>query len=708
MATDRYHLLPGNPLPFGTKWHGDILNFALFSRHAESVTLVFRFLDNKKLLERELNPDIHRTGDVWHAAIDTGGKEICYGYRIHSRGNPQNQLSDNADIIVIDPYCRNLLSRPWGTPSTAGKEPVCVTARPIPFDWLDDRPLQTPPSETVIYELHVRGFTRHPSSRVSKPGTFHGVVEKIPYLQELGITAVEFLPVTEWDEMDNKFRHPINGEKLLNYWGYNPLSFFSLRSGLASVPDEVVNEFKSMVRSLHQAGIEVILDLVFNHTGESDNNGTTSGFRAIDNQIYYLVDENNGEYLNYSGCGNTVNTNHPVVRKLIIDALRYFVSEFHIDGFRFDLAAIFNRDVDGTPIDRAPLVELIAEDPVLRDCKIIAEAWDATGLYQVGTFSNNPRWMEWNGKFRDDVRTFMSGHPGSIKNLATRIAGSSDLYQNDGRSPLNSINFITSHDGFTLYDLVSYDQKHNEHNGEQNRDGDNHNMSWNSGFEGTIASAKIEKLRLRRMRTFAALLFFSQGVPMICSGDEWAKSQQGNNNAWCQDNEISWLNWGLMETNSDLFRFFQKCIQLRSRYRLFRRTEFFPEVIEPASPEPPEIIWQSLAPDEHDWADDNLQLGFRLNSTSGNGPDEPSFLILVNGSRSETKTFTIPQAPGDQARIGWLHIIDTAAASPADFVNPDQAQPISAGAGVLVKPMALAVLQSQNIIQLERINDERK
>lgn len=709
MTANRFDILPGSPLPLGAVWNGPVLNFALFSRHAETVSLVLEYADGGKPYEAVLDPQVNRTGDIWHAAVDTGGRDVCYGYRIGTPRDSKTTRPDCSEVIAVDPYCRTLLPRAWGTPSAAGSKPICLASRPAFFDWQGDRPLKTPASESIIYELHVRGFTRHLSSGATEPGTFRAVVEKIPYLKELGITAVELLPITEWDETDNHFRHPVSGEKLLNYWGYNPLSFFSLRTGLAVSPAEAANEFKFMVRSLHQAGIEVILDLVFNHTGESDYEKTTSGFRAIDNEVYYLTDGETDEYLNYSGCGNTVNTNHPVVSELIISALRYFVTEYHIDGFRFDLASVFSRDTDGTPIDNAPLIDMIAEDPVLADCKIIAEAWDAAGLYQVGSFSENPRWTEWNGKFRDDVRAFMSGLPGSTKNLATRIAGSSDLYQEEGRSPLNSVNFITSHDGFTLYDMVSYNSKRNEDNGENNRDGDNHNLSWNSGFESSPGSPKVERLRLRRMRTFAALLLFSQGIPMICAGDEWGRSQRGNNNAWCQDNETSWLNWNLMKDNRDLFRFFKRCIALRARHPLFRRTTFFPDVGNPESSGPAEIIWQSLRPNEQDWSETSLHLGFLLSPIAENGPDEPGFLVLVNGSRSETKVFTTPETPDRRPDSAWLHIVDTAADSPQDFVDVEEADQIQPGADISLKPMALVVLQSQSVSAREHqgIRQER-
>jgi isoamylase len=682
------HTETGRPLPLGPTCSAGGVNFALFSRHARSVALVFRDQISGPLQEISLDPALNKTGDIWHIFLKTEGQPICYGYRIEHQLQP-GQPVDGAGHLVVDPYCRQHLPRSWGTPSKAGKEPVCLAIPPAEFDWQGDRPLRIPASDTIIYELHVRGFTRHPSAQVQAPGTFAGIVEKIPYLKDLGITAVELLPVTEWDETDNRFVNPASGERLLNYWGYNPLSFFALRSGLAATPEKAVNEFKQMVKSLHQAGIEVILDLVFNHTGESDLSGTTSSFRAIDNQLYYLIDRQTNDYLNFSGCGNTVNTNHPVVCQMIVEALRYFVSEFHIDGFRFDLAAIFNRAQDGSPTKNSPLVEMIAEDPLLRASKLIAEAWDAAGLYQVGSFSSNRKWREWNGRYRDDVRTFMAGRSDSVRNLATRIAGSSDLYQDDGRGPLNSVNFITCHDGFTLYDLVSYNRKYNEANGENNRDGENHNLSWNSGFEGAPAPERIERIRRRRIKTMAALLFLSQGVPMLCAGDEIGRTQQGNNNGWCQDNEISWFNWGWPESGTALLDFFRKCIDLRSRYAAFRREDFFKN-----SDLPPDILWQSLIPGIEDWSPHCRELGFLLNGEPSPGDSAPAFFIMINGRRQTRKSFTIPHPAHPHDNRVWARIVDTALPGPDDFVAVENAPHFQPGADYPVEPMALAILQT--------------
>ena len=450
-----------------------------------------------------------------------------------------------------------------------------------------------------------------------------------------------------------------------------------------------------MVLALHQAGIEVFLDIVFNHSGEGGYDGKTSSFRGIDNTIYYLLDQENNAYLNFSGCGNTLNCNHPVVRDLIRDALRFWVIEMHVDGFRFDLASILGRDQNGHVLSNPPMIEMIAEDPVLRDTKIIAEAWDAAGLYQVGTFSTDTRWAEWNGRFRDDVRAFMAGHDDTVRRLATRIAGSSDLYQTSSRSPLSSINFITSHDGFTLYDLVSYDGKHNLANGENNRDGDNHNISWNSGYEGTPGSAEVRKLRFRRIRSMAAILLLSQGIPMFTAGDEFGRSQKGNNNAWCQDNSVSWLDWSLAETNADLLRFFRLCIALRKNHSVFKREEFFLHH-NPADGVnlQPEITWQYLQPDQQNWSTDCHGLAFLLHGMESAIRRDDDFFVMLNGDRRETLEFLPPPVPVSEETRSWRKIIDTAAPSPYDFVDIADAPGVSAMHPVSLLPQAVVVLQS--------------
>ncbi|MGB3209734.1 MAG: glycogen debranching protein GlgX [Desulforhopalus sp.] len=685
----------GYPLPGGVTRLEEGINFAIFSRHATRVTLVIDHWPKGATLparlEFELDPNENRTGDMWHILLATHQQNFSYGYRIDGPSTQEIQgVRYDYEKILIDPYSRALLPRAWGEPALYGQKPCCRIVTQD-FDWQNDRPLKTPLSKTIIYELHIRGFTRDTSSGVASPGTYLGIIEKIPYLKSLGITAVELMPVTEFDENDIIFHNSDTGKRLTNFWGYNPVSFFAVNSGYAEDPTRVINEFKTMVLALHQAGIEVFLDMVYNHTGEGGYDGNTCSFRGIDNPIYYLLDAENN-YLNFSGCGNTINCNHPVVRHLIRDSLRYWVTEMHIDGFRFDLASILGRDQQGHVLPNPPMIEAIGEDPVLRDTKMIAEAWDAAGLYQVGSFSNDPRWAEWNGRFRDDVRSFMVGNDNTITNLATRIAGSSDLYQSSGRGPLCSINFLTSHDGFTLRDLVSFNQKYNRANGEQNRDGENHNISWNSGQEGLTVPVAIEQLRLRRMKTFTVLLFLSQGVPMICAGDEFGRTQNGNNNAWCQDNQTSWLDWSLLEKNKDFHLFFKKCIELRQQHVVFRRENFFQPIDEPLQKNlSPEIDWQYLIPGEENWKPDCHGLAFLLRSKTGEEASS-DFFVMLNGDRNKTLYFSSPEP--QEASRAWYRIIDTAADSPGDFLTLVDAAPHSTNNCISVPPFGCVVLQS--------------
>jgi isoamylase len=686
----------GFPLPAGVTLLKEGINFAVFSRHATRVTLVIDFTPPGKRkslrVEFELDPQENRTGDMWHILLKSDQQNFSYGYRMDGPDNPDKTgLIFDYNTILIDPFSRLLMPRPWGEKSQYGEIPCCSILN-HEFDWKNDRPLKTDLSETIIYELHVRGFTRDASSQVSSPGTYRGIIEKIPYLKKLGITAVELMPVTEFDENDIPFLDPVSGQHLKNFWGYNPVSFFALNSGYGSDPVEVIEEFKSMVLALHQAGIEVYLDMVYNHSGEGGYEGVTSSYRGIDNPIFYLLDKDY-RYLNFSGCGNTMNCNHPVVRDLIRESLRYWVTEMHIDGFRFDLASILGRDQDGNVLSNPPMLEVIAEDPVLRDTKMIAEAWDAAGLYQVGSFSTDSRWAEWNGRFRDDIRSFAVGKDNSITHLATRIAGSSDLYQSDSRGPLCSINFITSHDGFTLYDLVSYNDKHNSANGEDNRDGENHNISWNSGHEGVTSSVDINQLRFRRMRSLAVLLLLSQGVPMITAGDEFARTQKGNNNSWCQDNETSWLDWSLLDTHHDYLHFFQKCIQLRKSHKVFRRDQFFSSTnLHNQENSPGGITWQYLKPGEQNWNPDCHGLAFLLCGDCEDQKDS-DFFIMLNGNTSESLHFTPPSVPSDEKSVHWHRIIDTAAPPPGDFTESGMIIP--ADKAIEVQPFGIVVLQAR-------------
>jgi len=693
---------PGQPLPLGVSIGNNAYNFALFARDATAVSLLlFSSGEGPLLAELPLAPEINRTGDIWHIRLHNLDPDLRYGYRVDGPNDPQaGGRRFSPEHLLLDPYATALSGgSEWGgtdyvrrgaaSPESRFQRRCCLAAEE--FDWQGDRPLNLPLKDSVIYELHVRGFTSHPSSGVSHPGTYLGLIEKIPYLKELGITAVELLPVTEFDETENVNRNPFTGEKLLNFWGYSPIAFFAPKAAYASKGRNggQVNEFKEMVKAFHRAGIEVILDIVFNHTGEGNERGPVFSFRGLANNIYYMLDQQSREYLNFSGCGNTLNCNHPMVRKLIIDALRHWVIEMHVDGFRFDLASVLGRDTDGQVLENPPMIEKIAEDPVLARTKIIAEAWDAAGLYQVGSFSKNPRWAEWNGRFRDDVRGFMTGHAGSVATLATRLSGSSDLYQQQSKSPFNSINFITSHDGFTLADLVSYDHKHNEMNGEYNRDGDNANYSWNSGWEGDSENAEIKALRARRQRSLAVILLLSQGTPMFSAGDEFGRSQQGNNNAYCQDNEISWLDWRLAEKHGDLLRFFRLLIRLRRQHPVFRRAKFFPPGEEDSIHE---IRWQSLNPGATDWSPECRTLGFMLDGRAVEGEVDDDFLVLLNGGLAEANY----QLPAPSPNRQWRLLLDTGATAPAD-IHPEETAPIYRDREITLAGLAAVVLISKPI-----------
>lgn len=674
----------GTPLLLGATPLAEGINFAIFSRHGKRVSLLLFCPDQgEKVYEVELDPAINRTGDVWHIMLCGIDASFHYGYRVDGPFEPQRGHYFQ-DHILLDPYARALSGgskwaghderRGCTTPESKFSRRGCIVENN--FDWQGDRPLNIPLQDSIIYELHVRGFTCDPSSGVSHPGTFAGIIEKIPYLQELGVTAVELMPVTEFNENENTRIDPLTSRPLKNYWGYSPISFFAPKASYAvnGVDGNQVREFKEMVLALHQAGIEVILDIVFNHTAEGGAGGPVYSFRGLDNSIYYLLGQE-GEFLNFSGCGNTLNCNHPLVRNLIMDVLRYWVVEMHVDGFRFDLASILGRDSRGEVLSNPPVVEQIAEDPVLANTKIIAEAWDAAGLYQVGSFSSHIRWAEWNGRFRDDVRAFSCGKPATVAALATRIGGSSDLYQ-PGRQPANSINFLTSHDGFTLMDLVSYAHKHNLANGEENQDGCDYNISWNSGVEGLTDDPEILALRRRRIKTMAVILMLSQGTPMLLAGDEFGRSQQGNNNAYCQDNEISWLNWQLAEDNSAMLRFFRYLISLRKGHRVFRRIDFFSAQEGDAS----DIRWQYVKPGQQNWSSDCKALGFFLD---GGGVDDSNFFIALNCG-IDSLGFVLPPA------FDWRQLVDTAGPEGSDIYREKDAPPVS-GSRVEVASMGAAV-----------------
>ncbi len=514
-----------------------------------------------------------------------------YGYRIEGPYQPEEGHRFNPHKLLLDPYARAIAGvKDWdfsaargydsssrladlsiSTVDNAGTTPKCIVTRDD-FDWEMDSPPKHSASDTVIYETHVRGFTIHPSSGVAHPGTFAGLIEKIPYLQDLGVTAIELMPVLEFNENESQRLNPITGEKLKNYWGYNPVAFFAPKQSYSFEGSHwrQTVEFREMVKAFHRAGIEVILDIVLNHTAEGDELGPTICLRGIENSIFYMLQENCRYYKDFTGVGNTLNANHPVVREFVTSVLRYWVMHMHVDGFRFDLASVLGRDEHGNILRDAPLLEGIAEDPILRDVKIIAEAWDAGGAYQVGDFSTK-RWTEWNGRFRDDVRRFWIGDAGMIGSFASRICGSSDLYRSSGKGPASSLNFVTCHDGFTLNDLVSYKQKHNYENGEFSRDGTDANYSDNCGVEGPSEDPAVEGMRNRLIKNFLLTLFISRGVPMLLGGDEFRRTQRGNNNAYCQDNEVSWFDWSLLEKHKEIHRFTRGNDRLSSRPSCFAK-----------------------------------------------------------------------------------------------------------------------------------------
>jgi isoamylase len=514
---------PGRALPFGASAVPGGINFSVYSNNATAVTLVlFRRGQREPIAELPF-PRSFRIGGVYAMTVFGLSAETTeYGYRADGPFRPEQGHRFDPRHILLDPYARLVSGREsWGDEHAPGEANGYRSGIPYDdFDWEDDRPLNLPPEDLVIYETHVRGFTRHPSSGVQHPGTFAGLAEKIPYLRELGVNCIELMPVFEYNELDNMNRDPATGQRLYNYWGYNTSCFFAPKAAYAGTAGSFtqVDEVKNLVKKLHRAGIEVILDVVFNHTAEGNEMGPVLSFRGLDNNATYYMLTLDGQYYNFSGCGNTLNCNHPVVRDFILDCLRYWVSDYHIDGFRFDLAAVLGRAQDGSVLANPPLLELLAQDPLLRGCRLIAEAWDAGGLYQVGSFPNYRRWAEWNGKYPDTVRKFLKGDPGSAADLAARMTGSADLYRSRGAAA--SVNFITAHDGFTLRDLVSYNGKHNDANGEGNQDGDNNGNSWNCGIEGPTDDPEVLALRDRQVRNALLILLTSWGVPMLLADDE--------------------------------------------------------------------------------------------------------------------------------------------------------------------------------------------
>ncbi len=651
----------GQRYPLGATPDATGVNFSVFSKNATAVDLLFFDTVDDPRPARVISLDrrANRTFHFWHVHVAGIQPGQLYAYRAHGPFDPARGLRFNPDKVLLDPYGKGVAipaaySREAATVpgDNAPHAMKSVVADPDRYDWEGDVPLKRPFVQTVIYEMHVRGFTAHPSSGVAPEnrGTYAGLIEKIPYLQHLGITAVELLPIFQFDATEAP-------QGLTNYWGYNPVSFFTPHVGYSSRKDPLgpLDEFRDMVKALHRAGIEVILDVVYNHTAESHDRGPTLCFRGLENDDYYILESDKARYANFSGTGNTLNANHSTVRRLIMDSLRYWVEVMHVDGFRFDLASILSRDEDGRPLTNPPILWDIESDPVLAGTKLIAEAWDAAGLYQVGSFVGD-QWKEWNGRFRDDVRSFFRGDKGSVKRLPDRFFASPDLYGHEEREPEQSINFVTCHDGFTLNDLVSYNQKHNEANGEDNRDGHNDNRSWNCGLEGPSDDPAVERLRCRQVKNFFVINLLALGVPMILMGDEMRRTQRGNNNAYCQDNDINWLDWGLLERYGDIHRFVRKMIRLRLSLDVFQeeRGQSLNQFLQSS-----QIDWHGIRLHQPDWSDHSHSLAFTVQGR------ELLFHIIFNAYR-EALEFELPSLPADPSSR-WRRIIDTYRASPDDI-----------------------------------------
>ncbi|MCB0191489.1 MAG: glycogen debranching protein GlgX, partial [Anaerolineae bacterium] len=641
----------GQPLPLGNTVTDDGINFAIFSRNATHVWLLL--FDEPTDNEPSHIIDVtHRTGDIWHIHVDGLKHGQLYLYQINGPYEPLEGHRFNQHKGLLDPYAKALTGFEWDFSQAFGYDihsrdgdlsfstvtdlaglPKCIAYGPDGFDWQGDRPINRPLSETIVYETHVRSLTSHPSADVEHPGTFRGVIEKIPYLVDLGVTAVELLPIHQFYEHEFERYNPLNNQRLINYWGYNTLSFFAPHYAYSHLPTDrgqQIVAFKEMVRELHKANIEVILDVVFNHTVEGDHTGPMFHFSGIDNTIYYMLENDKRFYRNFSGVGNTLNCNHPIVQDFIIDCLRYWVREMHVDGFRFDLATILSRDPNGNIPADPPLPIRIAEDPILRDTKMIAEPWDIGG-YQVGHFPGS-RWAEWNDKYRDEIRQFWRGDPGLTGALAQRFSGSADLYYHSKRKPNFSINFVAAHDGFTINDVVSYNYKHNEANGEDNRDGHNHNISYNFGHEGLTIDPGIEGLRSKIIKNYWVTLLLSQGTPMINGGDEFRRTQMGNNNAYCQNNEISWYDWHLVEKHAGVHRFAKSIIALRKAHPVFRRKKFFTGS-DIDGDRFPDICWYDWTARPATWSADSRSLMLTLDGSKeviGANRDDVDVLIMFN------------------------------------------------------------------------------
>ena len=676
----------GRSFPLGATLERRGANFSVFAKHSRAAQLLLFDSADAPVPSRmiDLDPRINHTYHYWHTFVPGVAAGQIYAYRISGAFDPQRGLRFDPSKVLLDPYGK-CIARPAARTGEASRRPgdnVATALRsvivdPSSYDWEGDAPIGRPFTKTILYEMHVRGFTMHPSSGVApgRRGTYAGLIEKIPYLRDLGVSAVELLPVFAFDEQDGP-------PGLGNYWGYQPLSFFAPHDSYSSRRDPLgaLDEFRDMVKALHRAGIEVILDVVYNHTGEGDESGPTVSFRGLSNETYYMLAAGRSRYANFTGCGNTLNANEPVVRRLILDSLRYWVSEMHVDGFRFDLASVLARDQEGRPIASPPILWDIETDPVLANVKLIAEPWDPGGLYQVGTFVGDS-WNEWNGKFRDDVRAFLKGDNGFAGAMAFRLSGSPDVYEGEEREAEQSINFVTCHDGFTLNDLVSFNAKHNEANGENNRDGADQNLSWNCGVEGPAGDPDIERLRNRQAKNFLALTLLAIGTPMLLMGDEVRRTQLGNNNAYCQNNEISWFDWTLLEKHADIHRFAKTLIAIRmSRHLPVERLDLTLNELLRRQP----FAWHGVRLNAPDWGHQSHTLAATVRL-----PGYPIMLHLVINAFWEALEFELPVL--EEAGATWRRCLDTYLDAPADICGWEDAPAVQERT-YLVHPRSVVVL----------------
>lgn len=665
----------GSPQPFGVSVTEEGVNFTIYSKYATSMRLcLFKFPSLEPLCEVLLDPEKNKTGNVWHILIHNLPERCCYAYRISkSKGKVLNKYF-NPENLILDPYAKAVSTpQEWGA-SIEKYMPLGIPFVNAPFDWEDDKNPGYSMKDLIIYEMHVRGFTKHASSGVEYPGTFLGLKEKINHFLDLGINAVELLPVHEFNECEFSRFNPINGERLYNYWGYSTVNFFAPMNRYASSGDygAAVTDFKTMVKELHKNGIEVILDVVFNHTAEGNDEGPIYSFKGIDCATYYILDQKH-HHQNFSGCGNTFNCNNPIARDLIKTCLQYWVSEMHVDGFRFDLASIMTRGCYGEPLENAPLIDSLSQDPILATTKLIAEPWDAAGLYKLGGFyPNENRWSEWNDRYREAMRRFIKGDRGEKRKFAIRISGSDDVFNREVRTPTASIDYIISHDGFTLRDLVSYNSKNNTANAENDRDGNPHNTSWNCGTEGETDDEHVLALRERQMKNFHLALLLSQGTPMLSMGDEYGHTRYGNNNSWCQDNELNWFLWDKISENETFYRFYKEIIHFRKRHDVLPIGRFLDDK---------DIEWHGTAPSKPDWDGDTQFIAFTLKN-----PNNEYQLYAAFNMHHHDITITLPQAP---YHGGWRKVVDTSAPSPNDYIHENDAPTVASETLILAEHTAI-------------------